>query len=184
MIFRVDLPPSIGSPPLSRTNAVGTTATFAVTVSGTLPLSYQWVKNGTSLLDGGTVSGANTATLTLMNVQASDVGNYSVVVINAFGSAISPVAMLIVDTDGDGVTDDLDQCPDTPPGSLVDEHGCSIAQLVPCEGPRPGVAWKNHAEYVRAVSGVVTHLVDEGIISEDEGRDIVVAAAQSDCGRK
>ena len=29
-----------------------------------------------------------------------------------------------VDTDGDGVTDDKDKCPDTPKGTVVDENGC------------------------------------------------------------
>ncbi len=28
------------------------------------------------------------------------------------------------DSDGDGVTDRRDDCPDTPPGAVVDEHGC------------------------------------------------------------
>ena len=28
------------------------------------------------------------------------------------------------DTDGDGVTDDFDQCPNTPQGSSVDAYGC------------------------------------------------------------
>jgi hypothetical protein len=32
------------------------------------------------------------------------------------------------DTDGDGVTDDVDQCPDTPEGEEVDENGCSDFQ--------------------------------------------------------
>ncbi len=30
------------------------------------------------------------------------------------------------DSDGDGVTDDLDLCPDTPAGTEVDENGCSV----------------------------------------------------------
>ncbi|MFO7555690.1 MAG: OmpA family protein, partial [Desulfobacterales bacterium] len=29
-----------------------------------------------------------------------------------------------MDSDGDGVTDDKDQCPDTPKGATVDERGC------------------------------------------------------------
>ena len=33
------------------------------------------------------------------------------------------------DTDGDGVTDDIDQCPDTPNGEQVNETGCSSAQV-------------------------------------------------------
>ena len=33
------------------------------------------------------------------------------------------------DTDGDGVTDSKDQCPDTPEGSTVDFNGCAIFTL-------------------------------------------------------
>jgi hypothetical protein len=33
------------------------------------------------------------------------------------------------DTDGDGVTDSKDQCPDTPEGSTVDFTGCEIFTL-------------------------------------------------------
>ena len=33
-------------------------------------------------------------------------------------------ATVFGDTDGDGVTDALDHCPDTTPGTLVDEYGC------------------------------------------------------------
>ena len=32
------------------------------------------------------------------------------------------------DVDNDGVSDDLDLCPDTPPGEQVDENGCSDSQ--------------------------------------------------------
>ena len=43
------------------------------------------------------------------------------------------------DLDGDGVLNDEDQCPDTAPGAVVHpNHGCSIEQLCPCEGPRDG----------------------------------------------
>ena len=31
-----------------------------------------------------------------------------------------------VDSDGDGVTDDIDQCPNTPPGTRVDSVGCPL----------------------------------------------------------
>src|SRR5262249_7141963 len=39
-------PPVIGTQPLSRTNIVGTTATFSVSAFGPDPLTYQWRKNG------------------------------------------------------------------------------------------------------------------------------------------
>ncbi|HEY9172364.1 MAG TPA: PQQ-binding-like beta-propeller repeat protein [Verrucomicrobiae bacterium] len=86
--------PSIAVQPQSRTNAPGTTATFTVGALGTAPLSYQWRKDGTSLLDGGTISGAASPVLTLANVQTSNVGNYRVVITNALGSVTSQVATL------------------------------------------------------------------------------------------
>jgi OOP family OmpA-OmpF porin len=38
------------------------------------------------------------------------------------------VTRLPVDTDGDGVTDDLDKCPGTPTGTPVDSSGCPLPQ--------------------------------------------------------
>ncbi len=37
-----------------------------------------------------------------------------------------PVAVVVVDTDGDGVPDAVDQCPGTPVGAMVDENGCEL----------------------------------------------------------
>lgn len=38
--------------------------------------------------------------------------------------AVQPVVAAPKDTDGDGVIDELDKCPDTPLGALVDSDGC------------------------------------------------------------
>ncbi|MFW6181596.1 MAG: OmpA family protein [Spirochaetota bacterium] len=38
------------------------------------------------------------------------------------------VVRVVRDSDGDGVPDHLDQCPDTPPGVRVDEKGCPVAE--------------------------------------------------------
>ena len=48
-----NVPPAITVQPTSQTNGVGTTATLAVTATGTAPLSYQWQVNGTNLVNGG-----------------------------------------------------------------------------------------------------------------------------------
>ena len=90
--------PAIITQPSSRTNDVGTMATFTVTASGAVPLSYQWKKDGAALTDGGNVSGATTDILSLSNVQTNDAGNYSVVVSNHLGTATSSNAMLTVST--------------------------------------------------------------------------------------
>jgi len=89
--------PTITGQPQSRTNGVGTTATFTVTAVGTDPLWYQWRRAGTNLLNGGSISGVASNVLTLANVQTSDaVTNYSVVVTNYLGAVTSSVASLTV----------------------------------------------------------------------------------------
>ncbi len=88
------------------------------------------------------------------------------------------------DADGDGVADSLDQCPNTPPGSIVNADGCSIDQLAPCNGPASGGTWKNHGEYVSSVAQAAEQFLEAGLISQDEQDDIVAAAAQSNCGSK
>lgn len=43
------------------------------------------------------------------------------------------------DSDGDGVADDLDTCPDTPAGTQVDASGCPLPAPAPsCPSPEPG----------------------------------------------
>ncbi|MFO1478198.1 MAG: LamG-like jellyroll fold domain-containing protein [Verrucomicrobiota bacterium] len=89
-------PPLINAQPVSRTNVVGTTATFTVSASGTLPLAFQWSKDGATLTDQGGVSGSTNATLQLNNIQYTDAGNYSVAVSNLGGLRISSNAVLTV----------------------------------------------------------------------------------------
>lgn len=95
-ILTVIDPPAIASPPANRTNAAGTTATFAVSATGTGPLSYQWRKNGVGFSNGGNVSGATTTNLTLTSVSQSDAASYTVAITNSAGSVTSAVATLTV----------------------------------------------------------------------------------------
>ena len=82
--------PVITTQPTNQAVAVGQTATFSVTASGTAPLSYQWSLNGTN------ITGATNPTLTLNNVQLTQPGSYSVVVTNIVGSTNSASAVLTV----------------------------------------------------------------------------------------
>lgn len=89
--------PLITTQPVSCTNLAGTTASFAVTATGTTPLGYQWVRNGTHYLaDTNNVSGAMTTTLTLTNVAPGDAASYTVIVTNSAGSLTSWPAILTV----------------------------------------------------------------------------------------
>ena len=62
---------------------VGTSASFAVTASGTTPLSYQW------RLDGHDLSGQTSNKLSFSAVQPADEGDYTVVVRNVAGAITS-----------------------------------------------------------------------------------------------
>ena len=44
--------------------------------------------------------------------------------------AAVPVVAAPVDSDGDGVTDDVDKCPDSPADKPVDKDGCTIVSVV------------------------------------------------------
>jgi hypothetical protein len=83
-------PPTIISQPTNQTVLAGTSASFTVVASGNPPLSYQWTFNTTNLI------GATNATLTLLNVQAKQAGNYAVLVNSPAGSVLSSNAVLTV----------------------------------------------------------------------------------------
>ena len=90
------------------------------------------------------------------------------------------------DLDGDGVLNENDSCQFTPVGDVVDPaNGCSIDQLVPCEGPfGTTTEWKNHGQYVRSVTHTAKSFFEQGLITEANRGAIVSGAASSDCGDK
>jgi hypothetical protein len=90
---KITASPTIVSSPTNQTVPMAGTAAFSVNVSGTAPFSYQWSFNGKN------ISGATNASLTLTNVQFSQAGNYAVCVTNAYGSALSSNALLLVPPD-------------------------------------------------------------------------------------
>jgi len=81
---------TIGVQPAPQVQTPGGSATFAVAVSGSGPIAYQWLKNGTP------IGGATDAVLTLSSVTGADMANYSVTVGNVLGSITSNAASLTV----------------------------------------------------------------------------------------
>jgi hypothetical protein len=83
--------PTITSQPSSQTVVAGQQATFAVTASGTGPLTYQWQKNSAS------IPSANSSSYTTPATTAADNGSvFQVVVSNPGGSITSTPATLTV----------------------------------------------------------------------------------------
>jgi hypothetical protein len=89
--------PSITQEPVPARVLTGTTASFTVVATGSSAVSYQWKRYGTNLLNGGNISGANSATLVIANAQAVDSTTYQVSVSNLAGTIESvPVRLRVV----------------------------------------------------------------------------------------
>lgn len=89
---------SITTHPASQTIAIGQTATFTVSASGTAPFFYQWQKNNAN------IAGATLSAYTTPAVTAADNGaRFRVVVTNIDGSAISNEAVLVMNTINESV---------------------------------------------------------------------------------
>jgi hypothetical protein len=89
-------PPTIARQPKDQTRFAGTNFFIAAIANGTAPLSYQWLKDGTPLADGGRISGAGTYLLAITGAKFADAGGYSFIVTNAYGSVTSAVATLTI----------------------------------------------------------------------------------------
>ncbi len=86
----VGSPPNITDQPAMATVHSGETAEFAVSVTGSEPLTYQWQYNNQTLSD------ASGPVLRLPNIAADQIGSYRVVVSNPLGTVTSGNARLDV----------------------------------------------------------------------------------------
>jgi hypothetical protein len=87
-VLKVSPSPVITQQPQSRAVVLGSTAQFSVVASSNTNLTYQWQHAATNL-----VSQTN-ATLSLLSVQASDIGGYQVIVNTPDCSTVSGLAHL------------------------------------------------------------------------------------------
>lgn len=83
-------PPVIVTQPVGSTNLVGDLVTFTVEAIGSTNLSYHWRFNGTNL------PGIFTNSLTVDSVTVTNAGDYSVIISNLVGMAVSSNATLAV----------------------------------------------------------------------------------------
>jgi uncharacterized delta-60 repeat protein len=98
--------PVIAFPPTAQSTISGGRVVFTVIATGEAPLSYQWRKNGTDLLDGPRIAGTTSDTLVLSNATFDEGGDYDVVVSDAQASVTSAGATLVVSAPQAGDVDD------------------------------------------------------------------------------
>jgi hypothetical protein len=90
VVVSIGTPPALSVQPASLTNVVGTTASFNVTATGTAPLYYQWLR------EGSPIAMATNSAYSIANLQSANSGTYWCVVTNIAGSVTSQVATLTV----------------------------------------------------------------------------------------
>ncbi len=91
------LPTTNPAPALTNV-LVGASVTLSNAAQGAAPFTYQWLKNGTNLADGGDIQGSLTNALVINPVLPGDVGSYLLVISNIWGAVTSSVTVLTVDT--------------------------------------------------------------------------------------
>ncbi len=84
----VKVPPIINNQPQGVSVATGLPASFQVDVIGAAPMTYQW------RLGGNPLAGATDSALNIPAVGSGDSGTYTVLITNAYGSALSSNAQL------------------------------------------------------------------------------------------
>lgn len=87
------------------------------------------------------------------------------------------------DSDGDGIGDACDRCADTPANSAVTSTGCSVEQLCPCDISPSGDPWETQNAYLRCVARATRTMRRQGQMTANERLDIIRRAARSACGR-
>jgi hypothetical protein len=108
-----DSPPEITLHPKSHSVEVGSSAAFGVTLSGTTPFLFQWIRDGQDI-----TSGTGTE-LIIPTVTLNDAGEYSVRVSNAVGSVTSQTGKLTVVLSGEKVAAHELMGPGYLPGKVV-----------------------------------------------------------------
>jgi alpha-tubulin suppressor-like RCC1 family protein len=144
---------------------------FFASVTGSLPIVYQWFFNSNPLTNDIRISGASTPNLTLLNCTTNDTGAYFVVASNSVGSATSSVASLTI-----GVPPTILQSP-VGQTNLV---GTNISFSVQADGTPPlSYAWRrfgvNLSDGPRIFGSTNSTLVISNLSAGDAGNyDVVV----------
>jgi len=125
--------PQVTGQPTGRTVTSGSTVAFDATVTGSLPLTYQWWLNGVPLLNTASVGGAQTPRLTLSGLTPGQAGNYSLHISNAAGVATSSNAALVVNALPAGNAPVIS----TPPTSGQTSENASVTFTVAATGAVP-----------------------------------------------
>jgi gliding motility-associated-like protein len=132
-VLTVDQPVAITGQPAAVTQCTGTNASFSVTATGN-SLNYQWRVNGASLSNGANISGANSATLSIVNISAGDAGTYDVVITNSCGTTATSAGAALTVTAPVNIT--------AQPASVNQCEGTNVTITVGATGSSLNYQWR------------------------------------------
>ena len=160
--------PEITSHPNSQTINSGNDVSFSVTASSSSALSYQWQREGINLLNGTTISGANSPTLNLSNIQSDDAGRYTVEVSNSTGHVMTSVRLFV------------DNTPvfTTRPLSRTAEAGDAITFTSVVSGSGIVYQWKHNGHIIPGAIGPTLSIPSVSL--SDRGRYEIIATSSTD----
>jgi len=147
--------PSIATQPAAVNVNAGNTATFAVGISGSAPLVFQWRK------DGVDIAGATAAAYTIDAAVPADAGSYTVRVSNGAGAVISNAAALSV------IASPAPQAPAiaTQPAPAVVLPGATATLAVAASGSAPlAYQWRRDGTPIAGATGAVLTLSGVGAL--------------------
>ncbi len=161
--------PIIVTNPASKTVNLGGSTNFAVAAIGNAPLNYQWwmISGTTNSYSTNLITGATNSFYTVSNAQATDAGNYFVVVTNLVSSATSSVAILTVRLPPT-ITNDL-------PASMTTNAGATVHFILGVTGATPLTYkwWFNNA---LTVSNNLSSLTISNLTTVNAGNYFVVVS--------
>jgi len=124
--------PAITLQPTNFTVNPGATVTFSIRATGQVPLSYQW------LFNGSIIAGATSSNYIVANVDLGDVGGYAATVTNSYASLSSKAGYLTILSN--------------PPAAVVTPSG--LVDWWPAEGTPIDLIGTAHGTPVNAVTYV------------------------------
>ena len=162
--FDVKTAPTFYTQPMDAIRCTGDTVSFSVKVDGTEPFVYQWRK------EGANISGADATNYSISILNVGHAGNYTCLVTNECGFAISDTANLIVQTPPLIVLE---------PINLTECEGQVIVLTMQVQGSEPLSYYWTHNDNVLPGSGH-NHYTLYNITSATEGNYICYVS--NDCG--
>lgn len=135
-VLSVNSSPVFVTHPRSQSVSAAGNLILTATASGFPAPTYQWMKGTTILVDGGRITGATSATLTISGVVAGDAGSYTVVASNGIvPNATSNAAVIAVGPSGFSASHVL-QGPGYTPGGTV-----TVTSTINYTGELSSLSW-------------------------------------------